>query len=49
MHGYIAGLNNTLLYYLHDNPMSLTQKIIDRIIKNSQAEIMAIQKRLSFD
>lgn len=45
MHGYVAGINNNLLDYMHDNPLSLKQGIIDRIVKNAQAELSARRRR----
>ncbi|MBC2714731.1 MAG: TetR/AcrR family transcriptional regulator [Desulfobacteraceae bacterium] len=31
MHGFIAGINNTLLDYMHDNPVTLKEKILDQV------------------
>ncbi|HVN72027.1 MAG TPA: TetR/AcrR family transcriptional regulator [Desulfomonilia bacterium] len=31
LHGYIAGLNNTLLNYMHDRPASVKEEILDLI------------------
>ena len=47
MHGYVAGINNTLLDYLHENPLSLKQIVIDRAIKNTRLELTALRRRYS--
>jgi len=31
MHGFVAGINNTLLYCMHEHPMSLKEKILDQV------------------
>ena len=46
MHGYVAGINNTLLYYMHDHPIGLKSLIVDRIISTSQHELTALRQRL---
>ena len=40
MHGYVAGINNTLLDYLHESPISLKEHVISRIINNAKRNIM---------
>ncbi len=45
MHGYVAGINNTLLDYLHENPLSLKQIVIDRAIKNARLELSALKRQ----
>jgi AcrR family transcriptional regulator len=45
MHGYVAGINNTLLDYLHENPLSLKQIVIDRAIKNARLELTAFRRQ----
>jgi len=45
MHGYVAGINNNLLVYLDENPLSQKNRIIDQIIASSQLEITALRKR----
>jgi len=36
-HGYIAGINNTLLDYMHESPLSIKNDIIDAILADFQA------------
>jgi AcrR family transcriptional regulator len=31
MHGFIAGINNTLLDYMHENPMGLKERMLDEV------------------
>ncbi len=45
MHGYVAGVNNTLLDYLHENPLSLKQIVIDRAFKHVRSELTAYRRR----
>jgi AcrR family transcriptional regulator len=46
MHGYVAGINNSLLDYLHEDPITLKERIIERIIAGSQREMSALKQRL---
>ena len=46
MHGYVAGINNTLLDYMHDHPIGLKSRIVDRIISTSQRELTALRQQL---
>jgi hypothetical protein len=46
MHGYVAGISNTLLDYMHDHPIDLKSQMIDRIISTSQRELTALRQRL---
>jgi len=41
MHGYVAGINNTLLDYMHEKPLLLKEQVVDRIIKNAQIALTA--------
>jgi AcrR family transcriptional regulator len=34
MHGYVAGINNTLLEYMHEAPLSLKERLLDDLITN---------------
>jgi hypothetical protein len=45
MHGYVAGINNNLLDYLHENPLALRDQIIERIFACSQRELAALKQR----
>lgn len=45
MHGYVAGINNTLLQYMHPDPVSLKEQIIGRIVANTRREVAALAKR----
>jgi hypothetical protein len=47
MHGYVAGIDNTLLDYIHDHPIGLKSRIADRIISTSQRELTALRQRLN--
>jgi AcrR family transcriptional regulator len=47
LHGFIAGVNNHLLDYLHDDPISLKERIIDRALASSRREMDALKKRLA--
>ena len=46
MHGYIAGVNNHLLDYMYDDPISLKDYIIDRALGGSYREMAALKQRL---
>jgi len=39
LHGYIAGINNQLLSYMHDDPLSLRETIIDNLFKHIETEL----------
>ncbi|MFP4446175.1 MAG: TetR/AcrR family transcriptional regulator [Desulfosudaceae bacterium] len=39
LHGYVAGLNNNLLNYMHENPGALQEFIIDNLFGSLQAMI----------
>jgi len=39
LHGYVAGINNQLLSYMHDNPFSLSETIIDNLFKHIESEL----------
>ena len=41
MHGYVAGINNALLDYMHENPLALQTRIIDRLIRNARQALQA--------
>lgn len=43
MHGYIAGINNTLLNYMHEKPMLLKNRVIDRIVKHSLSDLLELK------
>ena len=49
MHGYVAGINNSLLDYMHDHPIELKNRITDRIIDTSQRELKALRQRLALN
>ena len=46
MHGYVAGINNSLLDYMHDDPVSLKNLTIDRIITGAQRDLTTLKERL---
>jgi len=39
MHGFVAGINNTLLDYMHKNPMALKDKILDQIFDQFRFQV----------
>ncbi len=45
MHGYVSGINNTLLDYMYENPICIKEKIIKRIFQTTQNEIIALKKQ----
>ena len=42
MHGYVAGINNALLDYMHANPLALRARIIDGLIRNTRQALQAM-------
>lgn len=38
-HGYVAGLNNTLLDYLHETPLSLKDRMVEAMMQNMKSEL----------
>ncbi|RJP77769.1 MAG: TetR/AcrR family transcriptional regulator [Desulfobacteraceae bacterium] len=42
MHGYIAGYNNTLLNYMHENPIALKEKILVLMKDNFRKELKGL-------
>ena len=36
LHGYVAGINNTLIDYIHEDPLSLRDRVVERIVRNSE-------------
>jgi len=45
MHGYVAGINNTLLDYLHDHPSDLKDRIIERIMDTNRHQLADLSQR----
>ena len=43
LHGYIAGCNNTLLTYMHDEPFQLKDQILKFMLLHIQLEIDAVK------
>ncbi len=43
-HGYIAGVNNTLLNYMHDQPLELKERILQRLAANFRRDVFAVGK-----
>ena len=39
MHGFVAGINNTLLDYMHENPITLKERILDQIFDQFKHQI----------
>jgi AcrR family transcriptional regulator len=48
MHGFIAGYNNTLLDYMHENPATLRDQILTHTFSQFKQEIIKRQKRELF-
>lgn len=44
MHGFVAGINNTLLDYMHENPMALKDKMLDQVFDSFQNQIRREEK-----
>ncbi len=38
LHGYIAGYNNTMLNYMHDDPISIKDRLLDRMMNTIRME-----------
>ena len=47
MHGYIAGTNNSLLDYMHEDPGSLKQLMVRRISHNTRQALNVLNKKKS--
>ena len=47
IHGYLAGINNTLLQYMHEDPISIKEAVITRAVGNTRRELAALEKRLA--
>ncbi len=45
MHGYIAGINNSLLDYIHGDPLSLKERTVCRICHNIRHAIGELNKK----
>lgn len=39
MHGFIAGINNTLLDYMHENPLGLKEKMLDQVFDQFSEQV----------
>lgn len=39
MHGFITGINNTLLDYMHENPLALKERMLDEMHERFQSRI----------
>ncbi len=44
MHGFVAGINNTLLDYMHGSPISLKERILDQVFESFQNLIRKEEK-----
>jgi len=38
-HGYIAGINNQLIHYIHESPLSVKERVLDSIAETFQREM----------
>ena len=41
MHGFVAGINNSLLDYMHESPLALKTRLIDRLVANTTRSLLA--------
>jgi len=39
MHGFVAGINNTLLDYMHENPVNLKEQLLERVMAHFKHDI----------
>ncbi|MCF8035416.1 MAG: TetR/AcrR family transcriptional regulator [Desulfobacteraceae bacterium] len=46
-HGYIAGINNTLLDYMHETPLAIKNRLIDSMLDNFRAAVVACERTSS--
>ncbi len=47
LHGYVAGVTNSVIDYLIDDPLSLKELVIDRVNKNVRTELSAIRDEMT--
>jgi AcrR family transcriptional regulator len=47
LHGYIAGIHNTLIYYMHKDPLSLRERTLDLLEETFRREIEKRTGRVS--
>ncbi len=47
MHGFVAGVNNTLLLYLTSDPASLKDLVVDRVTRNTVRALSLLEKERS--
>jgi hypothetical protein len=45
MHGYVSGVNNTLLNYMHETPLALQERIIERLVANTEQALREIDRK----
>jgi hypothetical protein len=45
MHGYVSGVNNTLLDYMHETPLALQERIIERLVANTEQALQEIGRK----
>jgi len=45
MHGYISGVNNTLLDYMHETPLVLKKRAIARLVANTKHALQVIDRQ----
>jgi len=45
MHGYVSGINNTLLDYMHETPLALQERIIERLVANTEQALQEIGRK----
>lgn len=46
-HGYIAGINNTLLDYMHETPLAIKNRLIDSMLDNFRTALVACERTSS--
>jgi len=42
MHGYVAGVNNSLLDYMHAKPLDLKRRLVERLIANARQALAVL-------
>ena len=45
IHGFIAGCNNMVLYYLHEDPAVFKEKHVDHITEKFRADVLQLKSR----
>jgi hypothetical protein len=49
MHGFVAGFNNTLLDYMHENPVVLKEQLLERVMAHFKCDIQNQDDRMKIE